>query len=289
MALASKALPFGLRDVQLTPLGTDGATPGTPVDLPASQTFSFSETEDFEELRGDDTVQASHGSGPVVEWELESGGISLEAYAVMAGGTVVTTGTTPNIKKRYRKSIDDVRPYFKAEGRAINDNGGDFHGIVYRAKADGSLEGEMSDSSFWISSASGKGYGSLEAGTLDAVYDFIHNETAEAITGAGGANEVQAVIVDATGGTFTLTFSAETTGNIDFDATPAEVQTALEALTTPVPGDFIVTGEPGGYNVEFTGNYAATNVAKMVADSTSLTGASAAAIVQVMREGVAAS
>ena len=59
MTLATKALPYGLRDVKLTPLGVDGATPGSAVDLPASQTLSFSETEDFEELRGDDTVQAS--------------------------------------------------------------------------------------------------------------------------------------------------------------------------------------------------------------------------------------
>lgn len=181
MPLATKALPYGLRDVKLTPLGADGATPGTAVDLPASQTLSFSETEDFEELRGDDTVQASHGSGPIVEWELEAGGISLEAYAVMAGGTVVTSGSDPDEVKTYTKLTTDARPYFKIEGQAINDNGGDFHGIIYRAKADGSLEGELGDGSFWITSASGKGYGSLEAGTLDRVYDFVHNQSETAI------------------------------------------------------------------------------------------------------------
>lgn len=180
MALG-KALPYGLRDVKLTPLGADGATPGTSVDLPVSRTLSFSETEDFEELRGDDTVAASHGSGPVVEWDLESGGISLEAYAVMAGGTVATTGVTPAQIKKYTKNIDDARPYFKIEGQSINDNGGDFHCIIYRAKADGSLEGEMGDGSFWLTAASGKGYGSLEAGTLGDVYDFIQNETTTAI------------------------------------------------------------------------------------------------------------
>lgn len=181
MALASKALPYGLRDVKLTPLGADGATPGTAVDLPASQTLSFSETEDFEELRGDDTVQASHGSGPVVEWELESGGISLEAYQVMASGAIVASGTTPNEKETYTKFTTDARPYFKIEGQAISDNGGDFHGIIYRAKADDSLDGELSDGTFWISSASGKGYGSLEATHTDKVYSFVHNETATAI------------------------------------------------------------------------------------------------------------
>lgn len=287
--VATKALPYGLRDVKLTPLGADGATPGTPVDLPASQTLSFSETEDFEELRGDDTVQASHGSGPIVEWELESGGISLEAYAVMAGGTVVTTGVAPNTSKRYTKLIGDARPYFKIEGQAINDNGGDFHGIIYRAKADGSLEGELGDGSFWISSASGRGYGSLESATLDRVYDFVHNETQTAIVGSGGVNEIQSVIVDATGGTFTLTFDGETTSAIAYNASASTVQAALEALATPVPDDFVVTSpEAGVFNVEFVGAYAATDVVKMTADSTNLTGASASAVVIVIREGAAA-
>lgn len=177
MALPARALPFGLRDVKLTPLGADGATPGVAVDLPVSRTLSFSETEDFEELRGDDQVVASHGSGPTVEWDLESGGISLEAYAVMAGGTVTTTGVSPAAVKTYTKLTTDARPYFKIEGQSINDNGGDFHAVIYRAKADGSLEGELSDSSFWLTSASGKGYGSLEAGNTDKVYDFVHNET----------------------------------------------------------------------------------------------------------------
>lgn len=182
MALASKALPFGLRDVKLTPLGADGGTPGTAVDLPVSRTLSFSETEEFEELRGDDTVAASHGSGVIVEWSLEGGGISLEAYAVMAGGTITSSGTTPNIKKTFSKMETDPRPYFKAEGQSINDNGGDFHCLVYRCKADGSLEGELGNGSFWLTSASGKGYGSLESANTGKSYDFVHNETATAIS-----------------------------------------------------------------------------------------------------------
>lgn len=182
MALANRALPFGLRDVKLTPLGAGGDTPGTAVDLPVSRTLSFSEDEDFEDLRGDDTLVASHGSGPTVSWDLESGGISLEAYAVMAGGTVTSSGVSPNAKKTYSKAITDQRPYFKIEGQSINDNGGDFHAVIYRAKATESLEGELSDGSFWLSSASGKGYGSLEAVPIGKVYDFVHNETAVAIT-----------------------------------------------------------------------------------------------------------
>lgn len=182
MAIPDKAYPFGLRDVKLTPLGADGATPGTAVDLPAARTFSFSEAEDFESLDGDDTRVASHGSGPRIEWSLEGGGISLEAYAVIAGGTVTSTGVTPAVVKTYRKLITDARPYFKAEGQAISDNGGDFHGLVYRAKAEGNIEGEMGNGSFWVTSADGVGYGSLEATKTGRLYDFVHNETAAAIS-----------------------------------------------------------------------------------------------------------
>lgn len=181
MALASKALPFGMRQVKVIPLGADGATPGSSVALPVSRKLTFAEAEDYTELRGDDVSQATHGSGPHVEWDLESGGISLDALVVMNGGTVINSGVTPNAVKTYRKMDTDARPYFKAEGRSINDNGGDFHVLIYRAKTDGNIEGELSDGNFWVTSASGKGYGSLEATPLGRLYDFVHNETAAVI------------------------------------------------------------------------------------------------------------
>lgn len=178
MALAVNLMPFGLRDVRLTPLGADGSTPGTPVDLPSAQTFSFADAADSEELRGDDVLKAKHETNAHVEWSLEAGGISFEAWAVIAGGTVTTTGVTPAVQKKFKKNANNVRPYFKAEGQAINDNGGDTHGLVYKCKADGSLEGEMAEGSFWISSAEGTGFPSTEAATLNDLYDFIANETA---------------------------------------------------------------------------------------------------------------
>lgn len=171
-------LPFGLRDVKLQSISSAGIVSATLVDLPVARTLSFSDTEDFEELRGDDVIVGAHGSGAVVEWDLEGGGISLDAYAIMAGGTVTSTGTTPAQVKTYSKTNIDARPYFIMTGQAISDNGGDFHCLIYRCKADGSLEGELADSSFWLTSASGKGYGRSTDGK---VYDFIQHETTTAI------------------------------------------------------------------------------------------------------------
>jgi len=179
MALPDYALPFGLRQVQLIPLLANGTEDtANAVFLPASRTFSFADTEEFETLEGDDRTVASHGAGPTVDWELEGGGISLAVWKVLAGGTTATSGVTPSTKNTYTKNVADSRPYFNVRGRAISDNGGDFHARVFRCKADGDLEGEMANGSFLLTSASGKGYGDETSGDL---YEFDHNETAVAI------------------------------------------------------------------------------------------------------------
>jgi hypothetical protein len=180
------ALPFGIRDIKLIPYTTLAATTfdAAMVDLPYGRTLSFSEAEDFEDLRGDDELVTSHGSGPSVEWELESGGISLEAWAVMSGGEVTTTGVTPAVVKTYRKKVTDQKPFFGIIGQSISDSGGDMHCVIYRAKVTDSLEGSFEDQSFFLTSCKGKGFGSRRtapADELGTVYDFIQHETITAI------------------------------------------------------------------------------------------------------------
>jgi hypothetical protein len=184
MALAAIPLPYGLRDVKVQKLLDDGtATTGSKIDLPYSRTFKFSEKEEFEDLRGDDALQASHGAGPNVEWELEAGGLSFEAMSAMYGGLVTTTGATPNLIKRWRKLITDTRPYFTCEGQSISDSGGDVHGKVYRCKATDDMSGEFGDGKFFLSGGKGTGFGNLIAGAdLNVLFDFFQNETAVTIT-----------------------------------------------------------------------------------------------------------
>ena len=93
MALGAYALPFGLRQVKLVPLKDDGTEDTTKAQfLPASRTFTFAEAEDFETLQGDDRTMASHGSGPTATWDLEGGGISLDVWKILSGGTIVESG-----------------------------------------------------------------------------------------------------------------------------------------------------------------------------------------------------
>lgn len=171
-----EALPYGLRDTKLTPY-SGANTLGTAGDYPVARTLSFSESEEFEELRGDDRLVAITGQGASVEWEMEHGGISLPNYKTMAGGTLTTSGVAPNTVTTYTKKVTDVRPYFKAEGQSINDNGGDFHAVLYKARASDSLEGEMSDGTFWLTSASGQALPAGIVGKEDVLYEFMLNET----------------------------------------------------------------------------------------------------------------
>lgn len=178
MTISFIPLPFGARDLRVYPL--NGETIGAGVDFPNQRTLSFTETESFQDLRGDDALIAVHGTGPEVQWEIEQGGVSLEAVKVMFGGEIVETGTSPNGIKTFHKARTDVRPYFRIEGQAISDSGGDFHIVIYRARATGDLTGKMDDSAFWMTNVKGRGLG---RGSDFALYDFIQNETATSITG----------------------------------------------------------------------------------------------------------
>ncbi len=82
-----------------------------------------------------------------------------------------------------------------------------------------------------------------------------------------GADEVQKITVtDATGGYFTLTFGGQETGPIYFDATSADLISALEALSSIGGGNVLVTGDPGGtWTVEFVGTLGLQDVAMLVA------------------------
>jgi hypothetical protein len=182
MPLTVIPLPYGIRDIKITPYSdAAGTTLGTAVDLPNGRTLSFSEAEDFEELRGDDVVVTTRGKGAQVNWELEGGGLSFEAVKAMYGGVIAETGTTPNMKKTLTKLNTDARPWFKVEGQAISDSGGDVHVILYKCRAEGELSGEFADGAFFLTGASGVAIGAALSGHTGKVYEFIQNETATAI------------------------------------------------------------------------------------------------------------
>lgn len=186
---APTALPYGLRDIKLTRYtdASGSVLDAASIDLPNAQTLSFSESEEFTELRGDDRVVAIRGQGSIVEWELGAGGMDFRAWEILTGGVVILTGIAPNRRWTLRKRATDARPYFRVEGRIISESGGDIHCVIYRCRANDTVEGEFSDGEFFVTSASGQGLPMLDE-AFDLLYEMQLNETAVATSTTPVAN-----------------------------------------------------------------------------------------------------
>ncbi len=108
-----------------------------------------------------------------------------------------------------------------------------------------------------------------------------------AVSTALSPSETQRVTVKASAGTYKLTFEAEETTPIAFNASAAEVQAALEALGKLAPGDVAVSGGPGDaggtspYEVAFGGAYAGRDLAQMTSSASGLAGGSASVTTRV--------
>lgn len=83
---------------------------------------------------------------------------------------------------------------------------------------------------------------------------------------------------------YTITFQGQTTGAIDDDATAAQVQAALEALSNVDPGDVVVTGttNPIAMRLSFGGQYANT---ALLTPTTTPTGGTGVVAVGVVTQG----
>lgn len=107
---------------------------------------------------------------------------------------------------------------------------------------------------------------------------------AKAALGAGtssatsGTDEVQTITITGTptGGTFKLYFRGGTTGALNWNATAAEVQSALRSLPAIYPTGVDVTGLVGGpFTVTFAGDLADTNPPLIEKRDVALTGGTA--------------
>ena len=206
MTSLGTALPYGMRDVKITEYADAGGTVlgDTSLDLAHMQTFSWSETEEFQTLRGDDKLVTTRGQGAQVDASLEAGGISLPVWAIFTGGQIIEEGLAPNRRVILRKFSTASRKYFRAEGQAISDSGGDIHAILYRCRCNDSIEGEFADGEFFITSASFLALPLLDA-DFDLLYDFVQNETATAIPTTPVANPTLLAAPVLTAGTTSAT------------------------------------------------------------------------------------
>jgi hypothetical protein len=96
-----------------------------------------------------------------------------------------------------------------------------------------------------------------------------------AITGVCGKNEKQTITLDSgvSDGTFTLTYDGQTTPDLAYNISAADMQTALWALSSINGANVAVTdGDPSGWVVEFIGTLAHTDASAITGDGTNLVG-----------------
>jgi len=162
--------PYALEEVILTNMA------GTvQVTLPVQQKLKFSilvKSGELENAYGELQALAARAVG--VEWELEHGGISLEAIALMNGGTVVTAGATPNETKTLSGTIGTSFPYFKVYGKSLGDGIDDVHVKLGKCKLMEAIEGEFGNGEFFVTSCKGKGMKDASG----KAFDIVQNETA---------------------------------------------------------------------------------------------------------------
>lgn len=246
-------LPYGVRDIKLTPY-TDalGMVLGTTsVDLPYIQTLNFSEAEEFSELRGDDKLITTRGRGSMVNWDLESGGLPIHAWAVMTGGTVVERGLTPNREVELRKKATQARPWFRIDGKIISDSGGDVLVRIYRCRANGDVTANFTDGEFQTSSVNGVGYPLLDD-TNDLLYSIFRRETAESLTLTPAPNPVQSPLNLAAG-----TISA-TSVDVSWTAVAGATAYKVEHSESPFSSWTVVSPNPVTNSASVTGLTTAT-------------------------------
>lgn len=183
MSAVSDALAYGVRDAKLTQyadaLGmilTD-----TSVDMPYMQHLNFTEAEEFQELRGDDRLITTRGKGSQVNGDIQAGGLSIPAWAVITGGSIIERGLTPNREIELRKRSTQSRPFWRCDGKIISDSGGDILVRIYRCRANGDIQANFADGEFQVSQIAFVGMPLIDD-TNDLLYSIFRRESTSEIS-----------------------------------------------------------------------------------------------------------
>jgi hypothetical protein len=151
-------------------------------------------------LRGDDKLITTRGRGSMVNWDLESGGLPIAAWAVFTGGSVIERGLEPDREIELQKKATQSRPWFRIDGKIISDSGGDVLVRIYRCRANGDITANFTDGEFQTSAVTGVGYPLLDD-TNDLLYSIFRRETSKALTLTPDPNPLQSPLNLAIGAT----------------------------------------------------------------------------------------
>ena len=162
-------LPFGLRQIAL--YSADGTG---KVLVPATMMLHVTPLLRSQRFDADGRLVGAVSYVAGAEWELEAGGISLEALAKLTGLSAATAGSAPSRTLTLSADAGVVLPYLRIYGRALSD-AGDVVVRLLRCKLE-ALEGTLRDKEFWVTYAKGV---AVSDGTR--VFEFVQEETAAAL------------------------------------------------------------------------------------------------------------
>lgn len=177
MATNFGEIPYGLTDLQLFALDGNDAPIGTGVAVPIGRKLEFTPKEDTQDLTGYNGVVATNTHNTSADVTLEHGGVSLDVAVKIGGGTITTSGTSPNQTKTLPVGKAGVaRPYVMVIGKSLGDDGGDCWVKLYKVKFE-ILKGNVNEGEYYITSATGKAVRNKDGN----LFDIIQHETPTAI------------------------------------------------------------------------------------------------------------
>lgn len=183
MTLSKQTIVLGIDDAKIFELTEDSSsvlTYGAAIDVPGIQKIEMTPRITEKGLSSDEKILDYYVKMDYISWAFYSAKISLEALAILEGGTITTTGTTPSQVHTYSISGSSAPKYFKFEAKANYSAGevGDFHLRLYKCKAN-NVDVQYTASDYAIVSASGMAIATTHDGRIK---DYVINETAAAIS-----------------------------------------------------------------------------------------------------------
>jgi hypothetical protein len=234
--------------------------------------------------------------------ELNAGTEFSEYIAAMDGWTVTNQEIeTPNMADTYDSTIpgsdkadSSSFTFYEDEETATLEQTfakGTTGYVVILRKGDVPANNSMDVFPIRVASLSPQYTADNEAAKFMATCSITSRPLQGAAVPAAGTDEVQTVTITGspTGGTYTLTFSGQTTSAIAYNATASAVQSALEALSNIASGDVTCGGGPHpGTPITVTfggGVYDGEDVPQMTASGSFTGGTSPAVTVSTTTPG----
>lgn len=184
MPLAHLTEMLSVSDAKIRLLTADPAggtaTYGSWVDLPDITSVTLEGDTDVKERHGDGVVRSRRQVLTGLTLTIENTVLAPDVLALLEGGTVVDSGTTPNQKWTYTYDKNSKPKYVQFEAQCTETSyaGGDVHLVVYKASLNNKVPFGFSDDEFQTFSYE---LGAVARNADDKYFDIVANETAVAV------------------------------------------------------------------------------------------------------------